>query len=1004
MQSLAFWKAWAKPYQYLFIFLGTISILGVFTFWWVYVQESPSAFTWQDLQQIQSIETSGKPFLVGPFEVNELVSSLVLFESQLGSELQQLPAVHYFFLACLLMGVLTFATIITTLKRFSFFVGMSLLTVWVIGLNLESLQVFGLTNRVPTFAMIAVLAGIAFYFHSLRSEAAFWLRWMVFEGVGILFCMVCMFGSNVGQPLLQLSANSIITGTVLALLFVLFVSHEIIALFVDIVTQTKKPSKSALHFYTISGIYLTNLFVSYLVKEGDLHISFWIIDSFLLLTVSAILAIWGFNRREPLYADFLSSPVLAVLACLSLMMICFSFLTLLFVTSNNTLMDTFRDMVLYAHLGYGLIFVVYITANFSPMLLANLPVYKILYKPDTMPFFTFRAGAAIATFAFLSFASRWESYIDQTYAGHYNAQGDLALLQGELTAAEGYYKKSLAYRNQNNHAHYVLSTLYTQQLDPAKARLELAAIADNSPTEMGFINLADLYASSGNPLAQALVLQKGLKKIPYGSRLQNALGFAYLKLQSRDSALFYFNQSRQNNITKEAAETNLLATAAKFQLRFPADSLLALLKSEKPSAQSNALALANVQRTTLSMPYQLPTDTTLSVKQAVLLVNYLVNQGLKIDTAMLRQVETLSRKPSNETFKDELQAAIAQNYYRHGMTKKAGELMREIAYRSGTGKYFHQLGIWLLQQENPATAARYFKISSEKEVSDAQWLQAISWLEADSLQKALPILAELSSKEDTTSANRSNKILQALQSTNALIQTAGEDAKSIFARYKIPMADSSAFDKLVTQITDPNTKASLLLARSKKYFAMDQTQESIRILQRIKGLSLTDKKLFEKIQFFSLVVTAQQENWKALQQQLQATDLSENPLYSNFFNALLADADGDQQQAKVKFNFLANATIQSEEIACATARYFLKDTTDRLKPYGVIVNGLLAKPNSIKLLKVYVKEAAVLGFDEESEEALEKLRKLMTPRAFNAYVRENSDFLEVQQAQKPIRY
>jgi hypothetical protein len=57
---------------------------------------------------------------------------------------------------------------------------------------------------------------------------------------------------------------------------------------------------------------------------------------------------------------------------------------------------------------------------------------------------------------------------------------------------------------------------------------------------------------------------------------------------------------------------------------------------------------------------------------------------------------------------------------------------------------------------------------------------------------------------------------------------------------------------------------------------------------------------------------------------------------------------------------------------------------------------LLAKPNSIKLLKVYVKEAAVLGFDEESEEALEKLRKLMTARGFNAYVRENPDFFEVQ--------
>ena len=996
MRALAFWREWAKTYQYLFFLLSAITILSALAFWSIYLVESPSAFSWEELQQIQTIDSNGNSFLVGPFEVNEPISSLVLFESYLGSELQPVNFAYYLFLACLSIGVLTIAAIITTLKRFSFFVGMSLLILWLIGLNLESLQLFGLDNRLPTFSIVAVFAVAGFYFQAFRSETPFWVRWVVFQAIGAVLCFVFLLGSNVAYPLLQLSANSFITGTVLALLFVFFVSHEIIALFVDIVTQTKNPSKSALHFYTISGIYLVNLFVSYLVKEGHLNISFWIINSFFLLTVSAVLAVWGFNRRQPLYEDFLSSPVLAVLACLSLMMICFSFLVLLFATANNTLIDTLQDLILYAHLGYGLIFVVYVTANFSPILLANLPVHKILYKPDTMPFFTFRAGAAIATFAFLSFASTWGSYIDQTYAGHYNAQGDLAWQRGELTAAEGYYKKSLVYRNQNHHAHLALGTLYTQQLDPAKARLALATIAENSPSEMGFINLADLYAAGGNPLAQTLVLQEGLKKIPASSRLQNALGLAYVKLQNRDSALYYFNQSRQNKITKEAAETNLLAAAAKFHLPFPADSLLTLLKSDKPSARSNALALANVQSTSLALSYQLPTDTVLSVKEAVLMVNYLVNQSSSIDTAILRKAETLSRKRANETFKDELQAAIATSYYHQGMSKKAGELMREIAYRSGTGKYFYQLGIWLLQQENPATAARYFKIAGEKGVQDAQWLQAISWLEADSTPKAIPLLAELRVNQDTLLAKRSQKILEALDLNLNQITGLDDEAKSIFARYRIPLSDTIAFGKIVNQISDANTKAGLLLARSRRHFALDNMDESIATLQQIKGLKLTNKKLFEDIQFFSLLISAQQENWKALKQQLATVDFTERPVYASYFRALLAEADGDQQQAKVNFEFLSNATIQSEEIAIATARYFLKDTTDRLKPYGVIVNGLLAKPNSIKLLKVYVKEAAVLGFDEESEEALEKLRKLMNGRAFNAYVRENPDFFEVE--------
>ncbi|MFM8740269.1 MAG: hypothetical protein ACKOC0_08695, partial [Cytophagales bacterium] len=332
MRALAFWREWAKTYQYLFFFLSAITILSALAFWSIYLVESPSAFSWEELQQIQTIDSNGNSFLVGSFEVNEPISSLVLFESYLGSDLQPVNFAYHFFLACLSIGVLTIAAIITTLKRFSFFVGMSLLILWLIGLNLESLQLFGLDNRLPTFSIVAVFAVAGFYFQAFRSETPFWVRWVVFQATGAALCFVFLWGSNVAYPLLQLSANSVITGTVLALLVVFFVSHEIIALFVDIVTQTKNPSKSALHFYTISGIYLVNLFVSYLVKEGHLNISFWIINSFFLLSVSAALAVWGFNRRQPLYEDFLSSPVLAVLACLSLMMICFSFLVLLFAT------------------------------------------------------------------------------------------------------------------------------------------------------------------------------------------------------------------------------------------------------------------------------------------------------------------------------------------------------------------------------------------------------------------------------------------------------------------------------------------------------------------------------------------------------------------------------------------------------------------------------------------------------------------------------------------------
>jgi hypothetical protein len=60
------------------------------------------------------------------------------------------------------------------------------------------------------------------------------------------------------------------------------------------------------------------------------------------------------------------------------------------------------------------------------------------------------------------------------------------------------------------------------------------------------------------------------------------------------------------------------------------------------------------------------------------------------------------------------------------------------------------------------------------------------------------------------------------------------------------------------------------------------------------------------------------------------------------------------------------------------------------------VEGLLVKPNSVKLLKAYIKEAAIIGFDDEAEESLEKLKALLPRSSFNRYVKENPDFFDIE--------
>jgi hypothetical protein len=191
-------------------------------------------------------------------------------------------------------------------------------------------------------------------------------------------------------------------------------------------------------------------------------------------------------------------------------------------------------------------------------------------------------------------------------------------------------------------------------------------------------------------------------------------------------------------------------------------------------------------------------------------------------------------------------------------------------------------------------------------------------------------------------------------------------------------------------------RAQAILDRSKKWFAQDESVIATSYLTKLEGMNLTDKKLADDILYFNLVLAADNGNWQGIERQM-SNDLPEgHPTEKMYLLALLEEQQNKVEEAKKKFNCLATANAQFEEGLLASAHFFLKDSTDRLKPYSILVTGLLAKPNSIKLLKAYVKEAAILGFDDESEQSLDKLKKLMSPSSFRKYVEENPDFFSVE--------
>ncbi len=977
MSAIRFWENWTSGEKRLFWLLACLALAGLSLFGYIYFQNPSLVYVYEQFQELKLINVALRSFRVGLSTIQVPIENILLYETYVGSNLQPTFWMYHLFLGSLTVGVLLFLTFITTLKRYSFLGGIGFVILVIVNFHWEALLVFGLSNKTLTIVITIVYAATAYYFQSFKSDFSFLFRLFSFALITLIVVVIVYFGSRVNSPFLHLAVNGLATGIIMSVVFIAMIAHELVALFVTIVTNSQKPTRSAGHFYLITAIYLANLVITYLIRENYLHWNIFTVNSFLLLTLSSIVGLWGVRKREPLYADVVSSFPIVTYLYVGFFITAYATISFCFATHSTTMMEGFDDIILFMHLGYGVIFTAYVTANFGPMLLANVSVHKILYQPSAMPFFTFRTMGLIATFAFLSYSYPLTTYFDRAKATYYNAYGDMYLALADQQTAEAYYKKSIATRNQNHHAHYALANLYSTQLNPPAALEEYENIIRTTPSEMAYLNYGDAYQTNGKYLEAAALLKDGLSIFPTSGLLLNAQALNYYQLDELDSSLLFFQRARKSQLTKDAAETNLFATSAQLRISFPADSLLKLLGSKDLGTQSNAFALATLQQIDLPIDPKLPKDTILNVRMAVVISNQLTNQLEKIDTAALRNFVLIAKKPTNSNFKEYVLQAAAHAYYEHGMVTEALELTRELAYSTDQGKYFYLIGIWLLEQKNPATAALYFKAAEEKNMYGADFMQALAWTEADSLDVALSLWDSLLTSGDSSRRNQSLRYKKVMEVKNNEALQQDDEFIYEYSKIRVPLSDSLQFSQLIQNMTDVDWKTRAILERSKRWYKLDEPNRAISYLSMLKGVKLTDKALADEITIFNMMLAVETSNWSYLQKKMTGELPADYRIEKIYWRALLAEREGRIKEAIRDFDYLGTANFQFEEPMLASARFFQKNSTDKLKSYSILVNGLLAKPNSVKLLKEYVLKARLLGFDNESLQAMTKLKKTL---------------------------
>lgn len=992
MHSLQFWKSWAKIYKQIGMVIGGVFALSLLFFWYSWFISPSPTLSWFSVQEQEITETPVHTFQQGLLELTVPGNNYLIFDRLLGAPLQPNLNAGYIFLAVLMISMVVMISIITTLPRFWYLLGMGLFILFIVGFRTEIISMFGMPNKIFTIGVLILYCIPSFYFQFFNGTISFKNRLILFAGITTALGIIIVNFAAVEYPLLHLSVTGITSGIIISIVFILMVAHEVLASFVLIASQSGKQGKSLNHFLIISFIYMINLGLAYAHKIGSIHWNFMYINFYLLISISAILGIWGFRQRQPQYENIIAADPFGVYFFLSLGAICFGTIGYFIGTANDSALVIINDAIIYGHLGYGIIFLTYVISNFLGMLAENIPVDKILYKPNSMPYFTFRFGGIIATLAFV-FYNTWQTPVQHAFSGYYNAAGDLYQTLGDNRYAEAFYQRAGTYGFLNHHSNYALANLEAKQnYNTIKERNYYKRATQRRPTEFAYINLVQTYQRNGQWLESRLILNEALRAFPQSGPIKNALGIVYSKLHLIDSSLYYLQNARDQRLTADAAGANFIGVAAANNLSVNADSLYTLIASDNLGIKSNALAFANKQGAKINMDLDVKSDTILNLFSASLMSNYLLNHLGETDSTLINNIIEIGKKPVNHYFSESVLFTAALSLYADGQIGKAFQQLENVTISSeNQDKYNTILAMWALENRAPQDAASFMDYVLNQEYTEALPVGAITLTEAGRNKEALVKWDSLQSGPDSSYHKYATEMIRTLTSNINQLNNLNDEELLLYCNYNLSLDDSTQFNHALSKIDNEELRARAILYRSQKLFEQDETNYAISVFKKIEGLKLIDRDFYNQIQLFELELLAAKGDLQTLTQKINSNTVT-FPGYqksnSVYYNTLL---NKDSAVLRRNYKWLAGANPYLEEAIEASANYFRKTDKDQLLPYTILADAILVNPFSVKLLKAYSLEAAKMGFTDYANSTLERLRPLVSTSALRKFLTDNQN-------------
>ena len=980
MSRLSFWNAWPNTqknlYQAILILFGAAILLYLLASFW----SSKLVIQWETISKISSIPLTIDSWNFASIPLEIVVDQYLITQIFQGSDLELAywPAV----VLLIVMGIclVVALSMAVELSRFWFMVSQVAFIFIMVGFKLEQLLLFGRTDKVALILAFILYLPASYYFHAVNKETTLSKRLLIFSVLTLLYAAVIHFYSGVSHPYLYMVNYGIPIPMALTVIFIMLTGHEVIYGFLVLITRNNTPesSSSFTHFLALSLIFLVNVLLLYLKNTRRIDWDFYYLDAFWILLAASIIGIWGLRARADLFKNIMPAEPLGLTGYLALAVISFTTIGYFFATANDPAIEALEDIIVFSQLCIGFLFLVYILFNFKGVLLENLKVYKVVFKPQKMPFFSMRLAGFIGVLGLFLLSNQYP--LDQAITAYYNGIGDLHRVDQQPLLAKEYYKLAAIYAKTNHRSNYAIASMEMQDQDLSQALAYFKQSTIKQPTPFAFVNTARAYEEQGMFFKAMFSLKDGMSQFPGEPHIANNLATLYGKTNLLDSAYYFleaFDGTGNKQVTS-AIQTNKLAFLTQSRLALPLDSLQQQTEYQVPEIGNNLLVMANNQQQIVPLQTEVPADSLLNPIDFAWWYNYQVNHRYQADSSQMISSQRIWEIPANELYRDQLQLASALRWYYSGDVQQAFRILRDLQFRDSgkAGLYNDILGQWSLQQLEPALALDYFTQSVNSGYLQALEHRSLALLALGRTEEAIKSWSTYRYRSQDSLKTGLTDLMAFVNSDKTDWSKLNDQEKLWYLQFNATGLSSDDRLKMLDDIADVEVHHQALRWLWERAL-LDESTEIMDVLQEDLNNTLYKLQL--------AIISEDHNKTSTLLDDLDASDQHDSWVLLG--HAFTYHHLGQTEDAKKYYWQLTKNPFFEYGILQASS-YFEHLSSDEFAAYNILLDALAINPYSVNLLKAYGIECTKLNLDTYTQSTLETLSGLIAGDEYERYLNE----------------